>query len=74
MHNIYIYIYIYIIYIYTYIYYMYNIYIIHTYIYYIYVTLCVDGSKAFAGQYILYCPRTRAISRYCPGRCLSTSL
>ena len=25
------------------------------------VTLCVGGSKAFAGQYILYCPASRAI-------------
>ena len=28
-----------------------------------YVTLCVGGSKASAGQYILYCPAARAISR-----------
>ena len=27
------------------------------------VTLCVGGSKASAGQYILYCPAARAISR-----------
>ena len=33
-----------------------------------YVTLCVGGSKASAGQYILYCPAARAISRYCPGK------
>ena len=35
-----------------------------TYIYiyiYIYVSLYVGGSKAFAGQYILYCPASRAI-------------
>jgi len=32
----------------------------------LYVTLCVGGSKAFAGQYILYFPASRAISRYCP--------
>ena len=25
-----------------------------------YVTLCVGGSKVIAGQYILYCPATRA--------------
>ena len=31
-----------------------------------YVTVCVGGSKASAGQYILYCPAARAISRYCP--------
>ena len=38
----------------------------HSSIYiYIYVTLCVGGSKASAGQYILYCPATRVISRYC---------
>ena len=28
---------------------------------YVYVTLCVGVSKAFAGQYILYCPASRAI-------------
>ena len=31
------------------------------------VTLCMGGLKAIAGQYILYCPATRAMSRYCPG-------
>ena len=34
------------------------------------VTLCMGRSKAIAGQYILYCTATRAISRYCPGRWL----
>ena len=28
----------------------------------------MGGSKASAGQCILYCPSARAISRYCPGR------
>ena len=32
------------------------------------VTLCVGGSKASAGQHILYCPAARAISRYCLGK------
>ena len=32
----------------------------------LYVAFCVGRSKASTGKYILYCPATRAISRYFP--------